>query len=279
MIISRTARYKSIGRFFSHQPKSTQQAQAPGAQKFVAALNSVDKVAISSSLRNKRRVFISLLSVILTSFLILVSLSYSFSVGDIIDHTFNERYLYDAQIFFDDQSDQAGINQRLEDFSQISSLEAVGMKSDTISFGDHEEDVLICGIPRENAMIQVFDENRQLLALAKKGIILEAFTANQLGVTAGYLVEIKGIEVEVTAISKENINYVQYCSLDECDPDQKITGKKPFTGDQTGRGLRSNQRIDGVNVTENTKKSWKLQAFKAKMIARWQHQKFYHEKW
>jgi hypothetical protein len=80
-------------------------------------------------------------------------------------------------------------------------------------------------------MIQVFDENRQLLALAKKGIILEAFTANQLGVTAGYLVEIKGIEVEVTAISKENINYVQYCSLDECDPDQKITGKKPFTGD------------------------------------------------
>lgn len=195
--------------------KSTQQASVPGAQKLVASLNSVAKVAISSSLRNKRRVFISLLSVILTSFLILVSLSYSFSVRDIIDHTFNERYLYDAQIFFSDETDQIGISNRLSSFSQINELEAVGMKSDTISFGDNEEDVLICGVPQENSMIQVFDANRQILAVPEKGLILEEFTANKLGVKQGDVVIINGTEVEVASISKENINKVQYCSLDE----------------------------------------------------------------
>ena len=195
--------------------KSAQQAAAPAAKKLVASLNSVAKVAISSSLRNKRRVLISLLSVILTSFLILVSLSYSFSVRDIIDHTFNDRYQYDCQIFFSDETNGTDLLNRLSNDSLISEMEPVGIKSAAISFGNSTQDALICEIQRNNSMINVFDSNREILSISDNGIILESHVAEALGVTQGDVVQINGTDVEVSAISKENINYTQYCSLEE----------------------------------------------------------------
>ena len=195
--------------------KSAQQVSAPAAKKLVASLNSVAKVAISSSLRNKRRVLLSLLSVVLTGFLILLSLSYSFSVRDIVDHTFSDRYQYDCQIFFSDETDRANLISRLSSYSLISEMEPVGMNSVTISFGNSEKDALICGIQRNNSMIKVFDSNREILQIPENGIILEAHIASDLGVNKGDLVQINGTAVEVSAISKENINYTQYCSLEE----------------------------------------------------------------
>ncbi|WKY48973.1 FtsX-like permease family protein [Eubacteriaceae bacterium ES3] len=194
--------------------KSAQQVSAPAARKLVASFNSVAKVAISSSLRNKRRVFISLLSVILTSLMILVSLSYSFAVRDILEHTFNDRYLYDAQIFFDDATDQAGIELRLDGFTEISEIEAVGMKSVTISYGDMEEEALVCGLQPETSMITVSDASRNTLTIPAEGIILEDRIATDLGLAVGDKVIIEGKEILVSAISKENINYTQYCSLE-----------------------------------------------------------------
>jgi putative ABC transport system permease protein len=193
--------------------KSAQEASAPGARKLVASLNSVAKVAISSSLRNKRRVFISLLSVILTSLMILVSLSYSFSVRDILAHTFNDRYQYDAQIFFTEPDNQENLSARLDGYSEISKTQAVGMKSSTISYGDHEEDALICGQQEKDSMIRVFDTNREVLSIPEDGMILEDRVASNLGVSPGDKVLINGNEITVSAISKENINYTQYCSL------------------------------------------------------------------
>ena len=195
--------------------KSAQQVSAPTAKKLVAYLNSVAKVAISSSLRNKRRVLISLISVILTSLLILVSLSYSFSVRDIVEHTFNDRYQYDCQIFFDDETNITDISSRLSSYSLISEMEPVGMKSVTISYGNSEQAALICGIQRNNSMIKIFDSNREILQLPEYGAILEAHIAADLGVNAGDWVQINGTDVEVSAISKENIDYTQYCSSEE----------------------------------------------------------------
>ncbi|WKY44005.1 FtsX-like permease family protein [Eubacteriaceae bacterium ES2] len=193
--------------------KSAQQASAPGAQKLVASLNAVAKVAISSSLRNKRRVFISLLSVILTSLMILVSLSYSFAVRDILSHTFNDRYHYDVQIFFTDASNQTSLLERMDDYSEVSKAQAVGMKSTTISFNDQSEEALVCGLQVEDSMISVFNADRALLPIPQEGIILEDRMATDLGVSPGDKVSINGIEILVSAISKENINYTQYCSM------------------------------------------------------------------
>ncbi len=195
--------------------KSAQQVSTPAAQKLVASLNAVAKVAISSSFRNKRRVLLSLLSVILTSFMILVSLSYSFSVRDIMNHTFNDRYQYDAQIFFDDEVDQTRLLNRLSTYSEISKMESVGMKSVAITFEDREQNALICGLQNDTSMIQVFDSNRNILSIPQNGIILENHLATELGVKPGDRVQINGTDVEVSAISKENINYTQYCSLSE----------------------------------------------------------------
>ncbi|MGE4509147.1 MAG: FtsX-like permease family protein [Eubacteriaceae bacterium] len=193
--------------------KSAQQTSAPGAQKLVASLNAVAKVAISSSLRNKRRVLISLLSVILTSLMILVSLSYSFAVRDILSHTFGDRYLYDAQIFFSDTSNQSVLLERLSGFPEISQAQAVGMKSTTISFNAQSEEALLCGLQDEDSMIKVFNASRAVVPIPQDGIILEDRIAKDLGVSPGDKVSVNGVEIMVAAISKENINYTQYCSL------------------------------------------------------------------
>ena len=195
--------------------KSAQQAVTPVARKLVASLNSVAKVSISSSLRNKKRVLISLVSVILTSFLLLVSLSYSFSIRDIINHTFSDRYQYDCQIFFTDTTTTSQIQERLAGYTEIHEMEPVGMRSVMVKAGDQVQEALICGIPGKGSMIQVSDANRDILPIPDRGIILEAHLAEALGVMQGGTVLINGTAVEVTAISKENINYTQYCSLQE----------------------------------------------------------------
>lgn len=170
------------------------------------------KFSISSIFKNGKRFIFSTICVAVSLTLILVALSFDVSKNSILKQMYDLRTHYDAQIFVTDEPDSA-LLQGFADVEGVTNVEVINYRNTTAVFGDKTADVVICGLPKETALISICDKNEAQIAVPETGIVLERHTAEELGVSVGDSIKIDNAELQITAVSEQCVNRIQYVSV------------------------------------------------------------------
>lgn len=175
-------------------------------------LNVYSKIALGSILRNPKRFVMSVACITSCFCMILVAVCFSFSKNIAGDITFDVRYRYDCMVYFSSEQSGDEIVKAISETNYIEAAEPVYVFFGDIEFGEKCLRVQINGISDESTMIFPPDINGNPLSVPEDGIILEENTAKELGVKVGDIITVMRQPVRVSAISREQVNIIQYCS-------------------------------------------------------------------
>lgn len=177
-------------------------------------LSAIKKILISQAFRNKKRFFLSTLCLSFSSILIMISLAFMGSLRFISEHMFNERLVYDCQVYFSKPLN-ADVTNKIKSMDCVKNAEELVYYETKLNINGNTRDILINGISDTSQLIHVFDRNFKEIDVTEDGIILEENLADDLNINIGDIVDINGNNIVVKNISRENANYIQYCSIEE----------------------------------------------------------------
>lgn len=198
----------SSGGFFKHS--SSGNSTLP-AVKSLPRIGYVEKVCLSLIARNKGRFALSVLSTTAAIFLIILAFQYQGSINYLIDHTFEERYRYDAQVVFNKPVAIADSGW-LTNADGVTGVTMYSTAELPLSFEGSDEDVILYGLPTDDNLIHFYDSAGKEFPLPADGIVLEKKTAERLEISVGNVVSINGYSVPVAGLYEESMIYVAYCS-------------------------------------------------------------------
>ena len=178
-------------------------------------LNVYAKIALGSVLRNQKRFLISIACMTACFCIILVGTCFLFSKDIARGLTFDVRYRYDCMVYFSSMQSEGEMLKAIGETDCAETIEPIYVFFEDISFGEKKMRVQINGISSESTMIFPPDITGNPLSIPSDGIILEEYTAKELGVNAGDVITISGQTVRVSAISRELVNTIQYCSYEQ----------------------------------------------------------------
>ena len=192
-----------------------QLAQSSGKPfwKIFGAFGYVAKVCLCSAMRNKRRLMLSLLSTILTVTLMSFAFQYLDAGKYVVKHTFDERLLYDCQIFLKNVSTEEEVEDELEDVEEILESEVFFVTNKDIEAAGKAVSATIYGLSSSSELIRNRGQNGEILQ-PEDGIVLTRYTADELQVSVGDQVEVGGKMLTVTGIHEENVILVEYVTHD-----------------------------------------------------------------
>lgn len=182
----------------------------------IHTFSPLTKTNIHAVLRNKKRSGLTLGCLILSSFLILISLTYSFSLQGMFEQTYQQRYDYDCEVFLSQGYDIDILKQEIKKLNIEYQIEYIDVQRLSLSFHQHTEMILVNGINEEDSMVKLHNDNQQI-KIRSQGIVLDENLATKLSIKKGDYVKINNCLVEVTDISKQNLNFTQYCSLQQAN--------------------------------------------------------------
>lgn len=182
-------------------------------RKHPAFLGYAQKVCLYNTLRNRRRLVLSMLSTILTVTMIGLALKYVDAGKYAIEHTFEERMLYDCQVFLKNVSTKQEAAAAIADTPGVLKSELFQVAKTNLQAGEKQIFTTLYGIEENSELLQNRDQNGNILQ-AKNGIILARYTAEELQVSVGDMVTVGEKELEVTGIHEENIILVQYVNFE-----------------------------------------------------------------
>lgn len=172
------------------------------------------KMQMCCVLRNGRRTALSVLSVAITGILLCLATSYSVALDSTISDTLATKYLYDVQISFNDWASPKEMTERLSGIHQFSAVEYAGYQTADLTFNGQTESVMLCGLSKDSSMIRPKDERGADVPIADDGLVMAYHTAQEMHVQAGDIVEVNGHALPVTAISYQNVQYIQRRCVD-----------------------------------------------------------------
>lgn len=191
------------------QPTMSQGSTILGKLGFLGYAN---KVCFSCSLRNRRRLVLSFLSTILTVAMITFALQYSDASDYTIAQTFEERFLYDGQVLFDNNLTYEQGKELLEKGEHLlDSYELFQTDRQEIISEDSRLDTMIQSIHKDSEMVWLADESGKSLSLGN-GILLPALYAQTLGVDTGDYVSVNGSYLQVDGVYEACLDFVPYVS-------------------------------------------------------------------
>lgn len=144
----------------------------------------------------------------------MISLAFMGSLRFISEHMFNERLVYDCQVYFSKPLDTDVAN-KIKNMDCVKNSEELVYYETKLNINGNTRDILINGISDTSQLIHVFDRNFKEIDVTEDGIILEENLADDLNINIGDIVDINGNNIVVKNISRENANYIQYCSIEE----------------------------------------------------------------
>ena len=185
------------------------QSRGKPSWKIFSRLGYAAKVCLCSALRNKRRLTVSLLSTILSVTLINLSFQYVDAGKYAVRHTFDERLLYDCQIFMDQVHTKEAIEAELENVDEIHESEPFFITDMNMEAGGKRVSTTIYGVDPSGELLRNRGKNGEILQ-PEEGIVLARYTADELEVSVGDQVTVGETILTVTGIHEENIMLVQY---------------------------------------------------------------------
>ena len=178
-------------------------------------LNVYAKIALGSVLRNQKRFLMSIACITACFCIILVGTCFLFSKDIARRLTFDVRYRYDCMVYFSSMQSEDEMLKAIGETDCAETVEPIYIFFEDIAFGEKKMRVQINGISSESTMIFPPDITGKPLPIPSDGIILEEYTAKELGVNAGDVITVSGQAVRVSAISRELVNTIQYCSYEQ----------------------------------------------------------------
>ena len=166
------------------------------------------KFSLTTILRNKKQLVFSIICVASTMIILFCTISFRASFGIISTETYNKRINYDCLLFLNGNPDA----DFLEGFKNyVDDYELVKYYKKTISFNGHKFESTINAVGLDNTMVIIPDVDK----IPDKGLVLESYIAKELGAKVGDIVSVGGVEMEVTALSKQYSNRISYISMNE----------------------------------------------------------------
>lgn len=185
------------------------QSRVKPSWKIFSIFGYAAKVCFCSLMRNKRRLILSMLSTILAVMMISLSFQYVDAGKYAVKHTFNERLLYDCQVFFENVSTKEEVKAELEDIDEILQSEVFFITTMDIKAGGKARSETLYGVETSSELLRNRGQKGEILQ-PEDGIVLARYTADDLGVSVGDQVAVGEEMLTVTGIHEENLIFVQY---------------------------------------------------------------------
>lgn len=185
-------------------------------------IDPIIKAGLSSLFRDRRRTILSILAISACIFLSAGSLEYLIGFTDAIPRTFGKRYTYDALIH---------VENGREDLSAIENIRGVAKAEPVLSFmtdlkaGDSTMRIKVSAIPEDSQLIVPYTKDYARVPLSS-GVILDEWTASQMGISIGDVVTIEGVGVPVTGTARNLVDRTEYISFETAE---KMGHKVPDT--------------------------------------------------
>ena len=211
--------------------------------KIISGLKTdlIIKTGLSSLFRDRRRTLLSILAIAACIILSAASLEYLIAFSNCIPRTFGKRYTYDALI---------AVENGWEDLSEIENIRGVSKAEPVLSFmtdlkkGDSTMHVLVRAIPENSQLIVPYTKDYERIPISS-GVILDEWTASQLGISTGDTVTIEEVNVPVTGIARNLIDRAEYISFETAE---KMSHEIPDTvAVQIDAGANQEKVLDEIS--------------------------------
>lgn len=178
-------------------------------------MNVYIKIALGTIFRSPKRFIMSVFCITACFCMILTAVCFSFSKNLAQKLTFDVRYQYDCLAYFNAGQSDDELLEAISKTGCVENAELIYVFFEDIEYGGKKQHVQINGISLESTMIFPPDLNGTPLPVQEEGIILEENTAKELGIKEGDYIVIAGQTVYVLAISRQQVNPIQYCSYNQ----------------------------------------------------------------
>ena len=184
----------------------------PGfVHKLINKASELVKFNILTLLRNKTRFVLTIICIAATSTMIFSSISFIASKNHILKQTFGDRIHYDAQIYFSKPVEDSLIR-KFNQLDYVSDVQKVTFQSRTISSGEEELSLLVSSLPANSELVGVYDDRGNAITIPDRGIILDQYSAEHLGVSVGDTIRVGDKDLVIQGLSDQCISRVEYVS-------------------------------------------------------------------
>ena len=182
-----------------------------GLGKVLGCLSPFVKYSIFSLLRNKLRFVFSVICLSGSVMLIFMSFSFNATKDRILEELFEERILYDCEIFVAQEPDDEWLA-GLEQTGYAKNLEKVSYYTMNIAGKDDSVKATVKAVQRDAKLIRNYDDHGKQLSVPVDGILINQKVARKLGASVGDEVSLDGAALKVAAISRQSENQYQVIS-------------------------------------------------------------------
>jgi len=179
--------------------------------RLTGKMNELTKFSIVSILRNKLRFVFTVLCVAASVAMIISSFSFIASKNYVAKQIVSDRIHYDARVYFTQSPDENKIR-ALNALPYVKDAEMMTVHYRDVTFGPNTLSLQINSLPAETTLISIFDERNRPIQVMENGIVLDRYSAEQLGASIGDTVMVEGVPLEITALSDQCADREQYVS-------------------------------------------------------------------
>lgn len=182
-------------------------------------VSEMNKIAIVSVFRNKKRFLLSAVSIGSSIVISFVSIAYGFSCNAAQPATFGDgngksgRFRYDALIRNSGGNSFSDMVRKMEG---VSAAEPVIVFLETLCSDQNSLELQINAVCENSTLLVPEDKNGHPLQPGD-GIVIEEIAAETLGVDIGDEVCIRDVRLKVTGIAREIFNSIQYISFETAE--------------------------------------------------------------
>ncbi len=146
------------------------------------------KLIARNTLRNKMRMFMSIIGITGCTGLIVAALTLTVMVNGIAGHTYEITYTYDQKIVLDEKVDSRFIHNRMLDGTVVQMAE---MAAAIVSPDGSRTMKMLSVFPRESTLVHLTDVDGNLVQLPEDGISVTRKLAETLGIKVGDTIALK----------------------------------------------------------------------------------------
>ena len=218
-LVGQIATYLSAGVIARVHPSEAMSRPAPATvsvprllRGLLRGASPMTKFSILSMYRNKKRFLLSSLCIASSTMLIFSAFAFITSKNFVLRQTFDERILYDCQVFFEEPPTDQFLDE-LNALDYVRSAQSLPYCDATVSFGGGgSKRAVVNALDTGSELIGIYDAEGERLSVPADGIVLEKHLAQYLGAGVGDLVSVNGVPLTVQSITDQCVDRINYVS-------------------------------------------------------------------
>lgn len=178
-----------------------------------------NKISIAKIFKNKKRLIMLSLSIAACIVLSFMATACLISKEKSNEATFGNRLNYDLLVYYDGDT----ILDEMSSLDGVSKAEKGIVFTERLYLNDKDLNLQYNAI-EDNSSLVVPKDIKYNRVNTKNGVVLEQYVADYFGLKVGDSIRVKDVDLEITGIASEYVNYIQYMSFNTA---KKLGYSKP----------------------------------------------------